>query len=106
MAVRVPCLFEFGGRGQTQGMRAHRPDQAVLRSVRPEDIDWEPFAAFPAQTRLAVVVGHPAEPGPYVVRVNVPSGVKLMPHWHQEDRVYMVVSGVFHIGRGDRTSRR
>jgi hypothetical protein len=32
-------------------------------------------------------VGHPLEPGPYVVRVKLPSGVKLMPHWHHEDRV-------------------
>jgi hypothetical protein len=79
----------------------HQPDQAVFRSVRPEDIDWEPFAAFPPSARLAVVVGHPSEPGPYVVRVKVPSGVKLMPHRHQEDRVYTVISGVFYIGRGD-----
>ena len=78
-----------------------RPDQAVFRSVLPEDIDWEPFPAFPPSARLAVVVGHPSEPGPYVVRVKVPSGVKLMPHRHDEDRVYTVMSGVFYIGRGD-----
>jgi mannose-6-phosphate isomerase-like protein (cupin superfamily) len=82
-------------------MRTHQPDQDVFRSVLPEDIDWEPFAGFPASARLAVVVGHPSEPGPYVVRVKVPSGVKLMPHMHREDRVYVVVSGVFYIGRGD-----
>ena len=81
--------------------RPHQPDQAVFRSVLPEDIDWQPFAAFPPSARLAVVVGHPAEPGPYVVRVKVPSGVKLMPHRHQEDRVYTVISGVFYIGLGD-----
>jgi quercetin dioxygenase-like cupin family protein len=80
---------------------SHEPDQAVFRSVLPEDIDWEPFAAFPPSARLAVVVGHPSEAGPYVVRVKVPSGVKLMPHVHQEDRVYTVISGVFYIGRGD-----
>jgi quercetin dioxygenase-like cupin family protein len=81
--------------------RPHQPDQAVFRSVLPEDIDWEPFAAFPPSARLAVVVGRPSEPGPYVVRVKVPSGVKLMPHRHQEDRVYTVMSGVFYIGLGD-----
>jgi quercetin dioxygenase-like cupin family protein len=80
---------------------AHQPDQAVFRSVLPEDIDWKPFPAFPPSARLAVVVGHPSEPGPYVVRVKVPSGVKLMPHRHKEDRVYTVMSGVFYIGRGD-----
>jgi hypothetical protein len=82
-------------------MPAHQPDQAVFRSVLPEDIDWEPFPSFPPSARLAVVVGHPSEPGPYVVRVKLPSGVKLMPHWHHEDRVYVVVSGVFYIGLGD-----
>jgi quercetin dioxygenase-like cupin family protein len=82
-------------------MPAHQPDQDVFRSVLPEDIDWEPFPSFPPSARLAVVVGHPSEPGPYVVRVKLPSGVKLMPHWHHEDRVYVVMSGVFYIGLGD-----
>jgi hypothetical protein len=82
-------------------MRNHQPDQAVFRSVLPEGIDWEPFAAFPASARLAVVVGHPSEPVPYVIRVKVPSGVKLMPHSHHEDRVYTIMSGVFYIGLGD-----
>src|ERR1700685_2915765 len=82
-------------------MHNHQPDQDVFRSVLPEDIDWEPFAAFPASARLAVVVGHPSQPGPYVIRVKVPSGVKIMPHSHEEDRVYTVMSGVFYICRGD-----
>jgi hypothetical protein len=32
----------------------------------------------------------------------VPSGVKLMPHEHPEDRIYTVMSGVFYIGLGER----
>src|SRR5262245_35100573 len=44
----------------------HQPGQAMFRSVLPEDIDWQPFPAFPPSVRLAVVVGHPSEPGPYV----------------------------------------
>jgi quercetin dioxygenase-like cupin family protein len=79
----------------------HQPDQADFRSVLPEDIGWELFPAFPPGARLAVVVGQPSEPGPYVVRVKVPSGVKLMPHRHREDRVYTVLAGVFYIGLGD-----
>ena len=82
-------------------VRTHQRDQAVFKSVLPEDIDWKPFAAFPPSVRLAVVVGQPSEPGPYVIRVKVPSGVKLMPHRHPEDRVYTVMSGVFYIGLGD-----
>ena len=36
-----------------------------------------------------------------MIRVKVPSGVKLMPHRHTEDRVYTVISGVFYIGIGE-----
>ncbi|MFZ0188670.1 MAG: cupin domain-containing protein [Streptosporangiaceae bacterium] len=79
----------------------HQIGQAVFRSVHPEDIDWEPFASFPPSARLAVVVGQVSESVPYVVRVKVPSGVKLMPHRHHEDRVYTVISGVFYIGLGE-----
>src|SRR5512141_1572354 len=82
--------------------RIHQPGQTVFRSVLPEDIEWQAFAAFPPSVRLAVIVGQPAEPGPYVIRVNVPSGVKLMPHRHPEDRIYTVMSGVFYVGLGER----
>ena len=81
--------------------RAHHPDRAVFKSVPPENVGWEPFPAFPPSVRLAVVVGRPSEPGPCVIRVKAPSGVKLMPHKHREDRVYTVISGVFYIGLGE-----
>src|SRR5580693_6777863 len=83
-------------------MGVHQPDQDSFKSVLPEDIDWKPFPAFPPSARLAVVVGEPSEPGPYVIRVMVPSDIKLMPHEHPEDRVYTVISGVFYIGLGRR----
>ncbi|MGO9960091.1 MAG: cupin domain-containing protein [Solirubrobacteraceae bacterium] len=81
--------------------QAQRSDEVRLRSVLPEDVDWNPFPAFPASARLAVVVGDPAGPGLYTTRVKVPSGVKLMPHTHPEDRTYTVISGVFYIGLGE-----
>jgi hypothetical protein len=80
----------------------HERGESVFKAMRAEDIVWKPFAAFPAGAQLAVLVGDPAEPGPYVVRVKVPGGVKLMPHRHPEDRIYTVMSGVFYIGLGER----
>src|ERR1700719_5098816 len=61
----------------------------------------EAVSGIPPSVRLAVVVGQPSSSGLYVIRVKVPSGVKLMPHRHPEDRVYTVMSGVFCIGLGD-----
>jgi uncharacterized RmlC-like cupin family protein len=40
-------------------------------------------------------------PGPYLIRVRLPTGTKLMPHKHPEDRIYTVMAGVFYIGLGD-----
>ena len=81
--------------------RTHQTGESVFRSILPEDIEWKSFPAFPPQARLAVLVGEPTQPGPYVIRVKVPTGVKLMPHRHPEDRIDTVMSGVFYIGLGD-----
>jgi quercetin dioxygenase-like cupin family protein len=82
-------------------LRRHQPDESAFKAILSEDVDWKPFAAFPPSVRLAVLVGQPSEPEPYVIRVRVPRGVKLKPHTHSEDRVYTVISGVFYIGLGD-----
>src|SRR5258708_7989428 len=82
--------------------RKHQPDEDKFRVILPEDIEWQPFPAFPAGARLAVMVGHPTEPGPYVVRVKVPGGTNLMTHKQPTDRISTVMSGVFYIGLGDR----
>ncbi|WP_156404748.1 hypothetical protein [Sphingomonas sp. Root241] len=58
-------------------------------SIHPEAIRFEPFAAFPAGAELAKVVADPTRPDPYVVRVKVAGGIKLLPHTHPEDRVYL-----------------
>ena len=84
-----------------QPRKETRSAEAVLKAILPEDIEWNPFAAFPPSARLAVIVGQPSEPGPYMIRVKVPHGVKLMPHRHPEDRIYTVISAIFYIGLGD-----
>jgi quercetin dioxygenase-like cupin family protein len=76
-------------------------NETDLRSVLSEDIDFQPFPSFPPSARLAVVAGDPSKPGLYTTRVKIPSGVKLMPHTHPEDRIYTVISGVFYIGLGE-----
>ena len=61
------------GRDKERAMpQGHEPGQSAFRSVLPEDIDWKPFPAFPPSVRLAVVVGDPSRPAPYLIRVKVP----------------------------------
>ncbi|WP_249135780.1 cupin domain-containing protein [Bradyrhizobium sp. AUGA SZCCT0176] len=82
---------------QAQGISPKEFD-AVLS----ENIQWKSFPAFPETVRLAIVVGDPQKPAPFVVRVKVPADAKIMPHSHPEDRIYTVISGVFYIGIGDK----
>jgi quercetin dioxygenase-like cupin family protein len=79
----------------------HQPGQEQFRVIRAEEVPWQPFAAFPKDARLAVLVGDPEKPGPYMIRVRLPLDVRMMPHRHAEDRIYTVISGVFYIGRGE-----
>ena len=81
--------------------RTHQPDEEEFRSILPEQIEWRPFPAFPPGVSLAILVGHPTETGPYLIRVKA-ARLKAMPHRHPEDRIYTVISGVFYIGFGDR----
>jgi hypothetical protein len=81
---------------------SHEPDQGVFHAIRPEEVKWQPFAAFPPAARLAILIGDPTMPGPYLLRVRLPAGTKMMPHQHPEDRIYTVMEGVFYIGLGDK----
>jgi quercetin dioxygenase-like cupin family protein len=78
----------------------HWHGQDRFRVIHADDVEWKPFAAFPPAARLAMLVGDPTKPGPYVIRVKLPAGTKMQPHWHPEDRIYTVISGVFYIGLG------
>jgi redox-sensitive bicupin YhaK (pirin superfamily) len=83
-------------------LRRNQADTAEFKAIVPEQIQWHPFDAFPGRVRIAILVGHPSEPGPYVVRIKVPAGTKIMPHRNPQDRIYTVMSGELSIGRGEK----
>ena len=54
-------------------VRPHQPGEEAFEATLPEELDWKPFPAFPPSVRLAIIVGQPAQPGPYTIRVRVPA---------------------------------
>lgn len=81
--------------------RPHQPGEEHFLSIRPEEIVWNSFPGYPSAARVAVLVGDPAKPGLYAVRVRLPAGTRMAPHRHPEDRLYTVISGIFYIGPGE-----
>jgi quercetin dioxygenase-like cupin family protein len=52
--------------------------------------------------QLAVLSGNPGAAGPFVIRLKVPAGYKIAPHWHPTDEHVTVISGTFSLGMGDK----
>ncbi|HTT40263.1 MAG TPA: cupin domain-containing protein [Burkholderiales bacterium] len=80
---------------------AHQPGESEFRVIWPDTLEWQPFAGFPSAVRLAILVGDPTQAGPYVIRVRVPAGERMMPHRYSDDRIYTVISGILYIGLGE-----
>jgi hypothetical protein len=71
--------------------------------VTPDKIQWGPVPAiFPSGAQFAVLAGDPGKPGPFTVRLKMPDGYRVMPHWHPTAENLTVLSGEFHVGMGDK----
>lgn len=66
------------------------------------DLTWGPAPAIlPAGAQIAVVQGDPGSQGDFVLRLKMPDGYKIMPHWHPADENVTVISGTLHVAMGD-----
>src|SRR5689334_18249688 len=72
------------------------------KAMTPTEIKWgEPPPVFNKSAKFAVLAGDPNKHEFYAVRMKMPSGYKIMPHWHPTDEHVTVISGSFAIGMGD-----
>ena len=69
----------------------------------PDEIPYGPAPAFVAPgAKLAVLEGNPgASSGDYTVRLKMPDGYRIAPHWHPLRENVTVISGTFKVGMGD-----
>ena len=70
----------------------------------PDEVQYGPAPAFvPAGAQLAVLEGNPlASSGDYTVRLKMPAGYRIAPHWHPQRENVTVISGTFKVGMGDK----
>jgi hypothetical protein len=66
----------------------------------PSDIKWVRNAA--GTNESAVLFGDPSKPGPYVVRLRWLPGNMSRPHFHLNDRFFVVLSGTWWMGTGEK----
>ena len=51
---------------------------------------------------MAVLEGDPAKEGPFTIRLSLPAGFKVPPHWHPNIEHTTVISGTLNLGMGDK----
>ncbi len=77
------------------------PQPAVI--VTPDKIQWGPAPpVLPPGAQAAVLAGDPSGPGPFIMRLKVPNGYRIMPHWHPTTENVTVLSGEFGVAMGDK----
>lgn len=68
----------------------------------PDRIAWSAAPpSMPAGTQMAVLEGDPGAKRWFTVRMKVPAGARLAPHWHPRDERVTVLSGLVAVGFGD-----
>jgi quercetin dioxygenase-like cupin family protein len=71
--------------------------------VTPDKIQWGPAPPMlQPGAQFAVLAGDPGKAGPFIIRLKLPDGYKIMPHWHPTAENVTVISGEFHAGMGDK----
>lgn len=76
-------------------------------TVVPGDaVSWGPAPpSLPPGAEAAVLLGNPAEEGPFVLRLKFPAGFTVPPHRHSKDELVTVISGEFAVGAGEELDR-
>ena len=72
--------------------------QDAVVATLPQDIHFEGPAGA---VGLATLYGDPKKAGVFSERVRIPAGFRIMPHWHGETRMAVVISGTFYYANGD-----
>jgi len=66
-------------------------------------VQWGPAPpSLPKGAQAAVLAGDPGKPGPFTIRLRIPSGYKIPAHQHPTAEAVTVLLGEFNFGMGDK----
>ena|SRR5688572_2743201 len=84
------------------GGRAQSNDHALFTS---QDITWgNAPASLPPGAHAAVLEGDPAKDGSFTLRIRMPDGYRLPPHFHPAVEHVTVLQGAFILGMGEKVT--
>ena len=75
---------------------------ATMQPIQITDVVWKDApATMPAGAKMAVLEGDPRHEGMFTIRVKLPAGAKIAPHFHPQPERVTVIWGEARVGFGD-----
>ena len=70
---------------------------------KPDQIQWRdgPPSLLPG-AKMAILEGDPAKEGFFTMRLKLPDGYRVFPHWHPRTERLTIIQGIVNLGTGDR----
>ncbi len=110
MLVGAVALAQQASKSTEAGANKTAPTAAKKSAGAEDHHIWEPAGVqwgkppdiLPAGALLGVLEGNPTKPGEFTMRLKMPDGYKIPPHWHPRMEHVTVVSGLFKVGMGDK----
>jgi hypothetical protein len=100
LAITVVALLLLPGVLSSQATQGWLNPKGVVENVKPADIKWVRNAAGTQET--VTLFGDPSKPGMYVQRLRWLPGNMSRPHFHPNDRFFVVIEGTWWLGSGDK----
>ncbi|MCI0330030.1 MAG: cupin domain-containing protein [candidate division Zixibacteria bacterium] len=101
VAAVLVVAFALAQEHKTEGKQeAAKPDHVMFTGM---ELAWKDAPpALPPGAKMAVLEGDPAQPALFTMRIKVPAGYKVPPHWHPADEHVTVISGSLFMGLGEK----
>jgi len=72
-------------------------------ALTPDEMKWQSQGALAIPgLEQANLIGDPAKPGPYTIRIRFPKGYRIPAHTHPDAREVTILSGTYATGYGER----
>lgn len=100
----IPALLLSASVAAAQETAGTTPAAPVVHAGT--DLKWGPVPpVLPAGAQIAVLQGNPFGDGVYTLRLKMPNGYVVPPHFHPTDEMVTVVSGTLLFAHGDSVNR-
>jgi quercetin dioxygenase-like cupin family protein len=98
--VMSPAILAQGEMSSTHKVTAMGGEMSLFL---PDAVAWKAGpASLPAGAKMAILEGDPTKAGNFTMRLMLPDGYTIKPHFHSNVEHVTVVSGSFNIGMGEK----